>query len=118
MKPIRTFRRSLFDALLIAAFAIGNLLVVASLALAPKDPSEGVAVVFSPWTNAAAALARATDPGSRFVRYGGFPFIVVVVPDTPDYLSRVSATGALFVADPKALAACLGTFTRTTDASS
>ena len=118
MKPIRTFRRSFFDTLLIAAFALGSLFATASIALAPKDPSSGVAVVFSPWTSAAAALARATDPGSRFVRYGGFPFIVVVVPDAPDYLSRISAAGALFVADPKALAACLGTFTRTTDASS
>ncbi len=113
--PARSFRRTLFDAFLIAGFAVGNLLVVTRVALQPKNPEAGVAVVFSPWTDAAAALARATDPGSRFVRYGGYPFIVVVVPDTPEYLSRVSGEGALFVADPKALAACLKPFTRTAE---
>lgn len=117
MPAARPSRRTLLDVLLIAAVAIGSLFAAASLALAPRDPSSGVAVVFSPWTDAAAALARATDPGSRFVRYGGFPFIVVVMPDSPGYLTRVSAAGALFVLDPKALAACLGTFTRKTDAS-
>jgi hypothetical protein len=112
LKPARPFHRTLLDATLIAAVAFGSLIAAASIALAPKDLSAGVAVVFSPWTDAAAALARATDPGSRFVRYGAYPFIVVVIPDTPEYLSRVSGEGALFVADPKALAACLKPFTR------
>lgn len=107
MKPIRTFRRSIFDVLLIAGFALGNLLVVAHLAFKPKNPAEGVAVVFSPWTSAASALEQATVQGSRFVRYGGFSFIVVVIPDDPGYVSRVSAQGALFILDPKMLAACL-----------
>jgi len=117
LKPVRTFHRTLLDATLIAGFAAGSLFAAASLALAPKNPAAGVAVVFSPWTNAAAALARATDPGSRFVRYGQYPFIVIVVPEAQDYLARVSAEGALFVLDPEALAACLGTFTRGTDVS-
>ncbi len=107
MKPTSTFRRTLFDVLLVAGFAIGSLAVVARLALQPKNPAEGVAVVFSPWTNAAEALDQATAPGSRFVRYGGYPFIVVVIPDDPGYVSRISAQGALFVLDPKKLAACL-----------
>jgi hypothetical protein len=106
----------LLDATLIAGLAAVSLFASAGLALAPKDPASGVAVIFSPWTDAAAALARATDPGSRFVRYGGFPFIVVVVPEAPDYIARVSAEGALFVADPESLAACLGSFNRRTDA--
>lgn len=107
----------MLDATLIAGLAAGSLFAAASLALAPKNPASGVAVVFSPWTDAPAALARATDPGSRFVRYGQFPFIVIVVPEVPDYLSRVSAAGALFVLDPEALAACLGRFTRETEIS-
>lgn len=108
MKPIRTFRRSFFDTLLIAAFALGNFVVVARVALQPQNPSDGVAIVFSPWTSAANALDQATAPGSRFVRYGGYPFIVVVIPDDPGYVSRVSSTGALLILDPKALAACFG----------
>lgn len=106
MKPIRTFPRSFFDTLLIAAFAFGNFVVVTRVALEPKTPSDGVAIVFSPWTSAANALDRATAPGSRFVRYGGYPFIVVVIPDDPGYVSRVSSSGALFILDPQALAAC------------
>lgn len=108
MKPIRTFRRSFFDTLLIAAFALGNFVVVARVALQPQNPSDGVAIVFSPWTSAANALDQATAPGSRFVRYGGYPFIVVVIPDDPGYVSRVSSTGALLILDPKVLAACFG----------
>jgi hypothetical protein len=115
LKPARTFRRTFFDGLLIAGFSLGNLLVVARIALQPKNPAEGVAVVFSPWTSAAHALEQATNPGSRFVRYGAYPFIVVVIPEAPEYLSRVSGEGALFVADPKALAACLKPFTRTAE---
>ena len=106
MKPIRTFRRSFLDVLLIAALALGNFAVVTRIALQPKNPSDGLAIVFSPWTSAASALDRATAPGSRFVRYGGYPFIVVVIPDDPGYVSRVSSTGALFILDPQALAAC------------
>ena len=117
MQPTRTFHRTFLDATLIAGVAAGSLVAAASLALAPKNPASGVAVVFSPWTKAPAALARATDPGSRFVRFGQYPFIVIVVPEAPDYLARVSAAGALFVLDPEALAACLGTFTRKTDVS-
>jgi hypothetical protein len=107
LKRNRTFRRSLYDALLIAGFALGSLFVVAYLAFQPKNPADGVAIVFPPWTDAAEAFEQATAPGSRFVRYGGYPFIVVVIPDDPGYVSRVSAQGALLVLDPKMLAACL-----------
>lgn len=93
--------------MLIAGFALGSLFVVAYLAFQPKNPADGIAIVFPPWTSAAEAFEQATTPGGRFVRYGGYPFIVVVIPDDPDYVSRVSAQGALLVLDPKALAACL-----------
>jgi hypothetical protein len=117
LKPARAFHRTVLDATLSAGVAIGSLFAAASLALAPKNPASGVAVVFSPWTDAPAALARATDSGSRFVRYGQFPFIVIVVPEAPNYIAQVSAAGALFVLDPEALAACLGRFTRGTEVS-
>jgi hypothetical protein len=100
------FRRIFIDTILIAAVAIGNLCVAAHLAFEPRNPATGVAVVFLPGTSAASALARATSPGSRFVRYGGYPFIVVVVPDDPGFVNRVAREGALFVLDPQALAAC------------
>jgi hypothetical protein len=107
LKPARAFHRTLLDATLIAAFAIGGLCAVARLELLPKNPADGVAVVFSPWTSAAHALEQATDQGSRFVRFGAYPFIVVVIPDDPGFAARVSLAGAFFILDPQALASCL-----------
>lgn len=103
-----TFGKTFFDTLLITAFVIGNFAVVAYVALKPKNPADGVAVVFSPWLGAKEAFERATSSGDRFVRYGNYPFIVVVMPGDANYLARLRAEGALLVLDPKALAACLG----------
>jgi hypothetical protein len=100
--------RCLVEAAVLACVAVGSFYVTVRNGLAPREPASGVAVIFSPWTAADAALTRAVEAGGRFVRYGGYPFIVIVVPETPDYPSRVHGAGALFVVDPGALAACLG----------
>jgi hypothetical protein len=102
--------RRCFDAALVPLLAIASLFVIARIGLKPRDPANGVAVVFSPWTSAEATLVRATDPGGRFVRYGGFAFIAVVIPEAPDYSTRVLGEGALLVLDPQALAACFSGF--------
>ena len=98
--------RRCLDAALISLLAIASLFAIARIGLQPRDPANGIAVVFAPWTSAGAVLTRATDAGGRFVRYGGFPFIAVVMPETPDYSSRILAEGALLALDPRALAAC------------
>jgi hypothetical protein len=98
--------RRCFDAALITLLAFASLFVIARIGLKPRDPANGVAVVFAPWTSAEVTLARATDPGSRFVRYGGFSFIAVVIPERADYPERMLAGGAVLVLDPQALAAC------------
>lgn len=103
--PPRRHSRVL-DAALITAFAIGAFLTSAYAAFTPRDPANGVAVIYWPWTGAKEALELAVEDGARFVRFGGASFIVVVIPEAPDYLVRVRARGALFVADPQALAAC------------
>jgi hypothetical protein len=41
------------------------------------------------------------------VRYGGFDFIAIVMPEEPDYVERVLADSALLAVDPKVLAGCL-----------
>jgi hypothetical protein len=92
---------------ILAVFALASFLLVARIALAPRDPLQGVAVIFSPWTDADTAFVRAVEAGGRFVRFGGLPFIVVVTPETADYADRVRAAGGLFLADPQILAACL-----------
>src|SRR5262245_65379849 len=96
-----------FEAAALVAFALASFLLVARIGLAPREPSQGVGVVFAPWTGADAAFVRAVEAGGRFVRFGALPFIVVVSPETADYADRVRAGGALFVVDPRILAACL-----------
>jgi hypothetical protein len=103
---LRVARRAI-DGALVGAFALFSLYVTARIGLAPRDPAAGVGVVFAPWTGGEAAMRRAVAAGGRFVRFGGFPFVVVVMPDDRDYPGRVAADGALLVVDPQALAACL-----------
>jgi len=95
------------EAAALAAFAAASLFVVARIGLEPRDPSQGVGVIFAPWTGADAAFVRAVEAGGRFVRFGGLPFVVVVMPEAADYADRVKAAGALLIVDPLVLAACL-----------
>lgn len=97
----------LLDAVVITVMAAGSLYVTARIALQPRRPADGVAVVFAPWTDSSSALIRAVSAGGRFVRYGKRPFIVVVVPESADYQSRAFGKGALLVVDPQVLSACL-----------
>jgi len=99
--------RRLLDGLVVAAFAFASLYVIIRIGLAPRDPSAGVGVIFAPWTDGEAAMRRAVAAGGRFVRFGGFPFIVIMIPEDRDYIAHVAADGALLVVDPQALAACL-----------
>jgi hypothetical protein len=95
------------DGLAIGAAALLSVGAIAVFAFAPSDPKAGLGVVFAPWVSERAAFTRSVEAGARFVRFGGFPFIVVVMPEAPDYAARVSAAGAWFIVDPQALAACL-----------
>ena len=90
----------------LACLSLGALYVGARVGLPPRDPTQGVAVIFAPWTAAEKTLARATDGGSRFVRFGGASFIAIVVPPDANYAERMFGAGAWLVVDPQALAAC------------
>jgi hypothetical protein len=103
----RSLPRRWLDGVLIAAVAIAGLYGAARIGLKPRDPAAGIGVIFAPWVSEATALQRATAAGARVVRYGDVPFVVVVVPDAPDYVGRMLAAGALLVVDPRTLAACL-----------
>ena len=107
----------LLDTAIIAVAAVVSLYAAARLGLAPREPDNGVAVIFAPWISQEQAVARAARPGGRLVRMGGLPFIVVVTPDGPDYTARVLADGAMLVVDPKAIAACLPLLSRSAPAS-
>lgn len=103
------FHRSVwFDRLVVGAVALGSIVALAVMAFAPGDGRDGVGVVYAPWVSESDALTRAVAAGARFVRYGGLPFIVVVMPEAPGYTARAMASGALFMVDPRALAACFG----------
>jgi len=100
------FGRAL-DAAIIAGFALASLYGAARIGLEPRDPARGVGVIFAPWTGADAAFVRAVEAGGRFVRFGGLPFVVVVQPESADYLDRIKAAGVLLVVDPLVITACL-----------
>jgi hypothetical protein len=99
--------RNIIDGGLLTCLSLGALYAVARTELTPRDPTQGVAVIFAPWTTADATLSQAVDGGSRFVRFGGLSFIAVVIPDDVKYPDRMLGAGAWLVVDPIALAACL-----------
>jgi hypothetical protein len=97
----------LVDVGLIAAITIASLAFILRVGLVPSNPAAGVAVIYAPWTTPDQTMVRAVSAGARFVRFGGFPFIAVVMPEKPDYVARVLAGSALFAVDPQVLGACL-----------
>jgi len=102
--------RHFIDAALLAGLSLGALYATARVGLKPRDPGNGVAVVFAPWTAADATMLQAVEAGGRFVRFGGLPFIAIVIPEDMNYPSRILGAGAWLVVDPQVIAACLSTF--------
>lgn len=96
------------DIAILSTISAVALVATAAMLASPPSVDRGVAVIFSPWTPANEALSQSSAAGGRFVRFGAFPFIAVVVPDDDGYVDRVLRRGAWFALDPAALAACLG----------
>jgi hypothetical protein len=97
------------DLSLIAILAVVSFGAILRIGLLPAKPDAGVAVIYAPWTTADQTMIRAVSAGARFVRFGGFDFIAIVIPEQPDYVANALAGSALLVVDPQVLAACLPT---------
>ena len=95
------------DLWLIAILAVGSFGAILRIGMLPANASAGVAVIYAPWTTADQTMIRAVSAGARFVRFGGFDFIAIVMPEQPDYVDRVLADSALLAVDPQVLAGCL-----------
>jgi hypothetical protein len=95
------------DLWLIAILAVGSFGAVLRIGLLPAKPGAGVAVIYAPWTTADQTMIRAVSAGARFVRFGGFDFIAIVIPEQPDYVANALAGSAFLVVDPQVLAGCL-----------
>jgi hypothetical protein len=95
------------DLWLIAILAIGSFGAILRIGLLPANASAGVAVIYAPWTTADQTMVRAVGAGARFVRFGGFDFIAIVMPERPDYVENALAGSALLAVDPQVLAGCL-----------
>jgi hypothetical protein len=95
------------DLWLIAILAVGSFGAILRTGLLPVKPGAGVAVIYAPWTTADQTMIRAVSAGARFVRFGGFDFIAIVMPEAPDYVDNVLADSALLAVDPQVLAGCL-----------
>ena len=110
MEALFSLRRHWIDVAALIALSVGALGMTARATLVPRNPENGVAVVFAPWTSPEKALALTVEAGARFVRFGGYGFIAVGVADDRDYAARAKAQGAWLVLDPQLLAACLSPF--------
>jgi hypothetical protein len=97
-----------FEGAVLIGFAVASLFAAARIGLEPRDGSSGVGVVFAPWTDADEAFTRAVGTGARFVRFGGWPFVVIVLPEEKGQLRQLRSDAWLLV-DPLVLAACLRT---------
>ncbi len=108
-RQLRTF----LDASALAALSIGALAATVNLSAVSGSGSGGMAVIFSPWTDAETALARAVGAGGRFVSFGGAPFVAITSPDDAGFVARAYAAGAWLVLDPKFLAGCFSASRKT-----
>lgn len=97
------------DFCLIAFLIVASLAAILRVGLVPRDPASGVAVIYAPGTSAEQTFARSVSAGARFVRFGGFDFIAIVIPETPDYVGRALAGLALLALDPQVLGGCAPT---------
>ena len=95
------------DLSLIAILAVVSFGAILRIGLLPAKPDAGVAVIYAPWTTADQTMIRAVSAGARFLRFGGFDFIAIVMPEAPDYVANVLADSALLAVDPQVLAGCL-----------
>jgi hypothetical protein len=101
-------RRKFFDASFLFCLSIGALYAGARTGLTPKDPAQGVAVIFAPWTSANQAFSQAVATGGRFVRFGALPFVAVVIPDDAAYPERMFGAGAWLVVNAQGPGGCSG----------
>ena len=107
MKTASNRLTSAIAALCLLLVSLGGLLATLSVTVAANDPSRSVAVIFAPWSTPEAVLSRAVEAGARFVRFGGVPFVAIIIPDRADYARRAFASGAWLVVDAQAITACL-----------
>jgi hypothetical protein len=106
LNQVYSRRSKTTDVAVLVSLSLAMFCASARIGLVPRDSADGVAVIFAPWTAAETALERSVADGGRILRFGSYPFIVVVMPDRADYADRMLDAGAWLVVDPKTLAAC------------
>lgn len=99
-------RRKIVDAGFLVCLSLGALYAGARTGLAPRVSSQGVAVMFAPWTPTADVFTRAVAAGARFVRFGAVPFIAIVQPESEAYADRMFDDGAWLVVDAQTVGGC------------
>lgn len=85
------------------ALLLGSLLVAFGIASRPADHGA-VAAVFPPWWSGTDAVRAAVGAGP-VIRFGGLPFIVIVMTERGG-AGRLRRAGAWAVLDPVALGGC------------
>lgn len=102
-----TLRKAKLRSLLLPA-ALGGMSVIAAGSLTLRPPQSGpVAVLFPPWWPAERSMAAAA--GGAVIRFGAFPFVVVVMPEQATSAERLRRAGAWMLLNPQSLGACATT---------
>jgi hypothetical protein len=92
--------------LLLLGFALLTLAAPLMLVAGPRDPDNGVAVVFPPWIDEATAMSRVGAAGGAVIRAGNLGFISVAIPDSPEFTQNIRAAGAWLLLDPQVVGMC------------
>lgn len=84
-----------------------SFLAVAALSLQMRPDAEVVAALYPPWWSEQQVLLAAASADAAIVRLTSATGIVVVRPDQRQGLAKLRGSGAWFLLDPQAVAACL-----------
>jgi hypothetical protein len=80
--------------------------LIGALALSMRPPAAGpVALIFPPWWGGTRAVVAAARFGA-VIRFGAWPFIVIVLPDSRASKGRLGQSDAWLVLDPAQLGGC------------
>lgn len=92
---------------LAAAFLALSLVAPLVTAMPGRRAAETVALVFPPWFKAPDVMNSLANADAGLVRFGRFPFFVIVRPAVGSTPPAFRATGAWLVLDAAGVAGCL-----------
>ncbi|RXT55783.1 hypothetical protein B6S44_06700 [Bosea sp. Tri-44] len=104
--PSRRLRQWRDIGLIIGLAVCSGLAALASLPGSVAGPAAPLAVIFPPWVSGEEAVARSLATGSRLLRQGAVPFVVVLAPEA-GMVPAARPAGAVLMLRLDGLAGCI-----------